>query len=319
LPGLILDVQKGIDECNSKLERLGGSRASKQEQRLYLLKVSQQFSDIIKAALGGIYVGDYFGHATTKQGYRKRLRAVTQNTLSEFAHEMRLRGHKTQVIDVLPESLPDAPTRRQATRADFLGEIAVLIQRTRGRELAGTYKPEIIGSLFQQQSKPWRAIVTRVAAKLFDSSCTAVLLALDHAADDDTSNGIRRIIINPALEVIRKTFEAKTYELLKQHQEGEPITFNHYLTDNIQKARQSHNKKMLAARIEALWGVNPLSTKPLYNVSSMASLNTRTLLEALTTTTEADMETFACSEALDCMEAYYKVDFLPHVSLPSAA
>jgi hypothetical protein len=137
---------------------------------------------------------------------------------------------------------------------------------------------------------------------------TAIRLALDHTADDETSDGILRLIINPSLDRIRQAFEAKAYELLKQHELGHPITYNHYLTDNIQKARQDHSKKMLAAKIENYWGVNPLGDNHILYVSKGSSqINTRSLLQTLTTSTEADMENFACSEALDCMEAYYKV------------
>lgn len=37
------------------------------------------------------------------------------------------------------------------------------------------------------------------------------------------------------------------------------------------------------------------------------TFDVRALLESLTHSTAADMDRYACSEAIDCMKAYYKV------------
>jgi hypothetical protein len=55
LPNLIGDVESGIKDCKGRLELLGGSRATIEEQRLHLLRVSQQFSSLVKAAVDGVY------------------------------------------------------------------------------------------------------------------------------------------------------------------------------------------------------------------------------------------------------------------------
>lgn len=44
-------------------------------------------------------------------------------------------------------------------------------------------------------------------------------------------------------------------------------------------------------------------------------LNTGDLLDALTKQTEENMDRYACSEAVDCMEAYYKVSCDEHRGL----
>jgi Dynamin central region len=144
LPSLIQDVQAGIDDYNRRLERLGGSRATKKEQRRYLSRVSQDFSRLLTAAVGGSYVDPFFGDSNTKDGYSKRLRAVIQNTLLSFANDMRSKGHVKEIAEgpfedggVQEGSMgPPEVLRNQAVK-----DVEELMKRTRGRELPGIFNP----------------------------------------------------------------------------------------------------------------------------------------------------------------------------------
>ncbi len=96
-------MENGINDCKSRLERLGGSRSSKQEQRVYLHGVSQLFSDHGQVVhVKGLYDGPFFGDPTTDEGYSKRLRAVAQNTQLDFATEMAKKGHFKQIVEKPP-------------------------------------------------------------------------------------------------------------------------------------------------------------------------------------------------------------------------
>ena len=308
LPGLIADVEAGVKDCKTRLDRLGGSRASAQQQRLYLHSVSQGFSDLIKSAVKGMYDDPFFGDPTTDEGYSKRLRAITQNTGLEFAKDIKNNGHFKEIVETKPSTPSKAPPYK-VTREERLQEVGVLMKRSRGCELPGTFKPEIIGNLFQDQCKPWKRIIDSFTEELFSSARNVVFLALEHTADQATSDGILRNIVNPALEDIKAMLDSKASQILAQHRNNHPITFNHYLTDNMQKARQRHSQKVLAAKLKIFFGgIDPLSANP--NTRSAVMVNTKVLLDVLTSDTEADMEKYACSEAIDCMDAYYKVSSL---------
>ena len=99
--------------------------------------------------------------------------------------------------------------------------------------------------------------------------------------------------------------EKQVVEILDPHQKGHPITYNHYFTETIQKARKEHAKKDQARQLNAFFKIKP-DTGSSY-VSPHQGFHTGDLLEALNQRTEADMDRYACSEAVDCMEAYYKV------------
>ena len=81
LPSLMHDVELGIDDCRKRLVRLGEARETLQEQRLYLLHISQSFTSLIKAAVDGVYTHEFFSPAETDIGFSKRLRAVAQDLL----------------------------------------------------------------------------------------------------------------------------------------------------------------------------------------------------------------------------------------------
>lgn len=75
LPDVLVQTKDGIQECTARLDTLGAPRATVQEQRRYLLQVSQSFSTLVKAAVDGQYSDPFFGDASTNEGYQKRLRA----------------------------------------------------------------------------------------------------------------------------------------------------------------------------------------------------------------------------------------------------
>ena len=227
LPGLIQDVQAGVDDCKGRLQRLGGSRATKDEQRQHLSRVSQEFSRLLTAAVDGIYVDPFFGDSTTKSGYGKRLRAVVQNTLLDFANEMRCKGHGKEIVERLIEQ-GDAQEGShgppEVLRSQVVNNVENLMKRTRGRELPGTYNPQIVGELFFQHSAPWQGIVQAYAEQTFAAIKTTLNLVLEYTADPQTSEGLLRYVINPALEPIKQNLESKVAAILRHHQRGHPIT-----------------------------------------------------------------------------------------------
>jgi hypothetical protein len=130
-----------------------------------------------------------------------------------------------------------------------------------------------------------------------------VYLVLAHTADEETGNNLLREIIKPAMEPLQKNLKRKAEELLEHHGRGHPITYNHYFTDNIQKTRQEHRKKVLCTKLQTYFNIDPMSPNP----HTAQTVNVKALWEVLSDETVADMDKFACSEALDCMLAYYKV------------
>ncbi|KAI2779924.1 P-loop containing nucleoside triphosphate hydrolase protein [Daldinia loculata] len=295
LPEVLEEIQRGLDECSSQLEKLGGARSTLAEQRKYLLKASHQFSNLITEAKDGFYQDKFFGNAREEIGYRKRLRAVVQNTLTDFAHTMRIDGHARNIVEeVSMEVSMDDPI--EVSRDDYLLEVKDLMRRTRGCELPGTYNPLIIGELFREQCKPWRSWLESFSSKIFKAVDLTVNEALTYIVDEDTKAKLWCELISDGLGRLNRELGSKVAEILRPHEDGHPITYNHYLTESVQKIRIGrYRDNVMRGLKESGIGTNML----------LGSLDK--CLEAAVKHTEKDMETVSSSDAIDWMEAYYKV------------
>jgi hypothetical protein len=99
LPSLIDEINIKANSCRMQLQKLGDPRATVDEQRLYLLHISQAFQSLVKAAVDGTYNEPFFEDAKTNAGCQKRIRAVIQNLNEEFTNKISLRGHLRHVLE----------------------------------------------------------------------------------------------------------------------------------------------------------------------------------------------------------------------------
>ena len=298
LPNLLQDVESGLLECRTRLERLGAPRATLDEQRRYLLRVSQEFSVLMRASVDGIYNGSFFGSAKTEQGYHKRLRAVVQNTLTDFAEDMRLRG-QTRVIIETPAGR-QLLTQARISRSDYIQEVRELMRRSKGCELPGTFNPLIIGELFTEQCQPWRGIAVDVKNVILQAVYRTTQAILDHIVANETADGILAII-NGGIEKLKIGLNEKVAELLNPHYNGHPITYNHYLTENVERIQADRRRRSLEHTLQEQQGTKRLEDGYKHN------FNLPELVSLLEKRTEANMEHYASDLAADYMQAYYKV------------
>jgi hypothetical protein len=306
LPSLIEEIEIKFTACRTQLQRLGLPRASVEEQRLYLLTLSQTFQSLTKAAVDGTYNNDFFGDAKTDTGYQKRIRAVIQNLNQSFAETMAREGHYYAITDLSDEDSAESrsPKVKVSTRTQFLDRIEALMKRTRGCELPGTFNPMIISDLFLEQSHPWQVLATQHIEQVARAVTRFLQHLVSHIADTSTSGALFQRLVEPALENIIKDAQRKTADLLAPHQQGHPITYNHYFTETVQQVKKDRSRAELTRIIKDVFNVASLRPS---SPSQYVQMDYRPLLDALMEHNNPDMNRYACSEALDCMQAYYKV------------
>ncbi|KAJ4382550.1 hypothetical protein N0V86_001770 [Didymella sp. IMI 355093] len=308
LPSLIEEIEVKSTDCRTQLQKLGLPRTSVEEQRLYLLTLSQTFQSLTKAAVDGTYNNDFFGDAKTETGYQKRIRAVVQNLNQSFAKTMTREGHYYAITDLCDEEPAElhSPKAKVLTRTKFLDHIAILMKRTRGCELPGTFNPMIVSDLFLEQSRPWQALATQHMEQVARAVTRFLQHLVSHIADASTSGPLFQILVKPALEDIMEDARRKTTDLLHPHQQGHPITYNHYFTETVQQVKRDRSRAELTRIIQDAMNVTSLRP-PLSD--QYLQLDYNPLLDGLMEHINPDMNRYACSEALDCMQAYYKVAF----------
>ena len=302
LPNVLRDVEVGMQECELKLQKLGDSRVTISEQRRYLLRTSSSCSYLLKAAIDGVYTDVLF------RDVEMRLRAVVQNTLSDFAQQMRHRGH-TKIIQDDPACSEDDD--RVILRSTYMEEVKRLVRESRGRELPGTYNPLIVADLFREQCKPWQALAHEFIEQVFGAASITVAGLIQHFADERTAESLLREVVGPSMESLKVDLMTKTDEILKPHLSGHPITYNHYLTENVQKAQAGRHRQDLEKRMKSFFREDELAAG-----ATNYRFDMRSLLDTLVYYMEPDMDKFSCSMAIDMMEAYYKVSDFNSVTEP---
>ncbi|RFU33985.1 hypothetical protein B7463_g2350, partial [Scytalidium lignicola] len=281
LPGLIKDIKVEISGCRSRLNKLGKPRVTVEEQRLYLLSISQLFQSLVKASVDGTYNDLFFENAETEAGYQKRIRAVVQNLGQEFAEQITERGHRHQITDSGIEiNVPKGVI--QITREASMDRVQHLMRRTRVDPLEEITQNHV--------KRVWNAV------KGFFT------LMSKHIADSATSNALFQKIFEPALNRSLEDLKKRAAEMLKPHQTGHPITYNHYFLEALQKVRKERNEKEFSVVLKKFFAVNSLEIQQVHRQVDFPHL-----LENLVQRAQPDINRIACSEALDSMEAYYNV------------
>ena len=320
LPGLMDEIDRKFKSCQDQLDELGTPRVSPMEQRAYLLQLSQSFQAIVKSSVDGTYNDPFFSDARSETGYRRRIRAVVQNLNKEFASEMSRRGHRHQFIDSQSEAkakLPDAPEVIHITRDMFITQIEELMRRTRGRELPGTFSPMVVADLFLEQSRPWEAIARGHVETMWTAAKRFLKLVISHMADDSTAQALQHHVFEPAMKQIWEQLGDKTSELLKPYRSGHPITCNRHFAATLQGIRRERRQKEREAALCNFFNVASLTSRQ--HLSSYYDL--KGLSDALAESPEPDVERFAANEAMDSLNAYYKVGFgqTTHTTVPLTA
>ncbi|KFA70860.1 hypothetical protein S40288_09894 [Stachybotrys chartarum IBT 40288] len=299
LPRVLHDIQLEIADCDAALDKLGNPREHVRDQRRYLLSLSQTFTALVKASVEGNYSDrNFFGDAATPKGYEKRLRAQVQDSLTKFAESMRLRGHAKTIVDNL-NTASEASRPLKVSRSEYIHEVNEILKRSRGRELPGTFNPLVVGELFSAQCAPWETLAKKYLDIILRCVKVSLLTILQYVADEEISARLAARFLDPSMVSLEACIATKLAQLLKPYISGHPITYNHYLTENVQKAQQKRHEAKLKQVLEPF--MNPESTKS-QNIDSP----TRMFCE-LKKATEPNMENFASINATDVMEAYYKV------------
>jgi hypothetical protein len=101
----------------------------------------------------------------------------------------------------------------------------------------------------------------------------------------------------------------KTTELLNPHQSGHPITNNQSFAETLESLRRQRRQEEPARIVAEVFDCDSLHTKQLLN----GRYDLQALTDALSQSTELDVERSAASDALDCLNACYKIS--PQLSL----
>lgn len=126
LPQLIGDIESGISSCHQGLEKLGPARITFEDQKAFLVDLSDDFQKLCEAAIKGDYEHDFFADRSLSN---RRLSAMIANMGMDFAEDMRTKGAQWKIVE-------QANSRyRCRTRKQAIEDVRQLLRTSRGREV----------------------------------------------------------------------------------------------------------------------------------------------------------------------------------------
>ncbi|OQN96115.1 hypothetical protein B0A48_18361 [Cryoendolithus antarcticus] len=166
---------------------------------------------------------------------------------------------------------------------------------TRGRELPGNYNPVLLTALFHQQSVPWQHVASEHVEIVHTSIVSFVQKAIAQLRLEEHVLAEIKESIEPRLQERKQRAEDALMQLCTDERQ-QPITYNHYYIDNVQKSRLDSTQKMIE---QAMVKADP--------DQGGAIVTAEAILSAIRRNITVNMDEQACSEALDGLNAYYKV------------
>ena len=143
---------------------------------------------------------------------------------------------------------------------------------------------------------------TEPRQKVWEAATTFLSLTATHIADAATSKALLQRIFEPSLSQRLEVLELKSTDLLQSYQKSHAITYSRDFTKNLRQARSKRYKNEYTTILKSFFGIESLDSVYFDQPHDLNPLVT-SLMERV----EPDSNRFACCEALDCMEAYYKV------------
>jgi hypothetical protein len=122
---------------------------------------------------------------------------------------------------------------------------------------------------------------------------------MDYSMVPETAGRISQLI-NRGIDILKHDLDQKLAQILEPHTHSRPITYNHYLTENVQKAQEERQQRSLKAALESSLGGSKLDS------GQLCTINPEALLVSLNRKTELNMEAYASDFLIDYMQAYYK-------------
>ncbi|KAK8123023.1 Interferon-induced GTP-binding protein Mx, partial [Apiospora sp. TS-2023a] len=322
LPNVVEEIRKRLIETEDSLKLLGEPRSGIPAIRGWLTSISMDFCQLVQAASNGDYQGVQSVHFDPSSNFR--LRATIQKLNTTFASDVTQKGQK-RTVKASKQADPKASENTEeyteeytdgvfdwktgqsdgghplVTKKAMAKWVKSVYQRTKGRELPGDYNYVLLAELFREQSSPWGSMAQHHVVAVLSHVKKWIVTAITKTVPDEKLRREVAIICNSWIDGTRDRALAKLQKLLDD-ESRQPITYNHYYTDNIQKARED----ALGAKVEealkfaCTWG-------SIHDGIQSHQEQYKQLSDSLKSRITVDMDEQACSESMIALNAYYKV------------
>jgi hypothetical protein len=190
LPRLVGEIQSQLSTTRKARDKLGPSRSKPEQQREFLITLSQNFQTICRDAVRGDYDHEFF-QADTDPG--RRLCANVMNMHFEFASKIRKDG-ASWLIDN-----DDTKDDQYRSREEAIREACKVLKRSRGREVCET--------------ADFAAIVSSDVLTKASTSCpvSQILFSSVSSSDSTADHGVTSLESISRMYGRRRTYSSSYY------------------------------------------------------------------------------------------------------------
>lgn len=145
-------------------------------------------------------------------------------------------------------------------------------------------------------------IAQRHVRRTFDALRSFVAELVDHVTQEERVAIALKERVDQQLAAHMDKAEAEL-QVLFEDEKKQPITYNHYFTDNVQKGRQGAARELISEIMEQTAADDWHGAMHISNNGA----DLKRLIGALQKRIVVDMDEQACAEARVALDAYYKV------------
>ncbi|KAL6810068.1 P-loop containing nucleoside triphosphate hydrolase protein [Trichoderma sp. SZMC 28015] len=280
LPKVREEIKKLLAERDAELRSLGEARPTTDLIRNFLTALSMRFYELLQAALDGNY------HSIDTRFFSEsdisRLRARVQESNTKFATYMRVSGKRRKLkIEVNRDNTEPESDDSEDDKLDDITTQLIVNKAGMMRWVKEAYAQSHIDTILKIVSE-W------------------IQLAVERLIPEESMRAQVHSILQQWLEETEKNALGELEKLIKDERRS-PLTYNHYYTDNVQKARLDAQKKAVENAVSA-----ERDNHGKLHVSNV-QVDIQKFIAAIGSRITVDMDEQACHEAITELDAYYKV------------
>ncbi|KAK0335645.1 hypothetical protein LTR94_011900 [Friedmanniomyces endolithicus] len=179
----------------------------------------------------------------------------------KFSDNMRNQGQTLSVATHTADAIEDASDLEglmedsehldqiQVTEVEFKAWQKKVYSTSRGRELPGNYNHVLLAELFHFQARRWKDMASKHLGAVHTQLESFIQTLAQHVTQDERINMeiADKVAQHLSGQMSRASAELK---VLIEDERQQPITYNHYYTDNVQRARQGDSQDLISTVIQ---------------------------------------------------------------------
>jgi hypothetical protein len=244
-PDVHREVKRCLQVTKDELAKLGTARPEDKDKRAYLRGISDSFRLLLQQATSdpADYSDESFFGTPTKPHGSRRLRTAIVNLSKQFANEMHTKGHRWKVDDGAPVTnwgfgsnvfQPNSTNLpRSIRRKDYINHIKAISSGMEAWGAPSLPNQKLISAVFQDQTQKWEAIAEAYVQHVRNQIQHCLQEIFRCRASKETSESIRKWIVEKEMDERHKLARNKVMELIKPFRRSYIITLNTTFSERI--------------------------------------------------------------------------------------